>query len=377
MRHDSRVRPASVGSAYPGLVLTAAQRLGDLLGLAHGGFKSEGARHRYLTLYAEVRALSPPPDVVHDIETEFGTVRVYQHGQRGRETVVLVHGFFLTSAMWWEQVAGLSRDFTVYALDMLGQPGEYSDEEHVHSLRCCTLHRSSARKVGHRRRASGRALVWRVASYSCGGENTPSVRDADSGRPGPYSEPSIRAVLANPCAPADASAFGPSEKRCGVGIGLSGNRQSSRCAHQSFCSWVRFLRPTAEHTATTVHKQPSVAIRGFAGSSSVGGQLCSQLRESASATRVGRPYMAVPPVTERFSRTIRRESQCGQWLHPAICDHPSSRYLLDARPAQLPSDRRRRFAVSARVQPPENRRRLGGEQTRGEAARVILMCDAR
>ncbi|MHC9292966.1 alpha/beta fold hydrolase [Mycobacterium sp. LTG2003] len=37
--------------------------------------------------------------------------------------VVLIHGFFLTSAMWWAQVAGLTGDFTVYTLDMLGQPG--------------------------------------------------------------------------------------------------------------------------------------------------------------------------------------------------------------------------------------------------------------
>ena len=48
---------------------------------------------------------------------------MYQHGPSAGEPVVLVHGFFLTSAMWWEQVAGLTGDFTVYAIDMLGQPG--------------------------------------------------------------------------------------------------------------------------------------------------------------------------------------------------------------------------------------------------------------
>ena len=93
------------------------------MGLADGGFKNAGARQQYLTAYAELRALSPRPDVEHDIDTEFGTVRVYQHGRSGGEPVVLVHGFFLTSAMWWEQVAGLTDEFTVYALDMLGQPG--------------------------------------------------------------------------------------------------------------------------------------------------------------------------------------------------------------------------------------------------------------
>jgi pimeloyl-ACP methyl ester carboxylesterase len=91
--------------------------------LANGGFKSADARRRYLAAYDELRALSPRPDVVHDVPTKFGTVRVYQHGPDGGVPVLLIHGFFLTSAMWWGQVAGLTSDFTVYAMDMLGQPG--------------------------------------------------------------------------------------------------------------------------------------------------------------------------------------------------------------------------------------------------------------
>jgi pimeloyl-ACP methyl ester carboxylesterase len=93
------------------------------LSLANGGFKSADARGRYLAAYDELRTLSPRPDVVHDVPTSFGTVRVYQHGPDGGVPVVLIHGFFLTSAMWWDQVAGLASDFTVYAMDMLGQPG--------------------------------------------------------------------------------------------------------------------------------------------------------------------------------------------------------------------------------------------------------------
>ena len=93
------------------------------MGLADRGFKSAEARRRYLAAYDELRALSPRPDVVHDVPTKFGTVRVYQHGPDGGVPVVLIHGFFLTSAMWWDQVAGLTSNFTVYAMDMLGQPG--------------------------------------------------------------------------------------------------------------------------------------------------------------------------------------------------------------------------------------------------------------
>lgn len=66
---------------------------------------------------------SPPADVMHDVPTTFGAVRVYRHGPDGGVPVVLLHGFFFSSAMWANQVAGLTSDFTVYAKDMLGQAG--------------------------------------------------------------------------------------------------------------------------------------------------------------------------------------------------------------------------------------------------------------
>ncbi len=107
---DSSYGTASVGGAA-------------LLGSAHAGFRSASARLRYLDLYEELRALSPPADAMHDVATKFGTVRVYRHGPAGRVPIVLLHGYFLTSAMWARQVAGLAGDFTVYTIDMPGQPG--------------------------------------------------------------------------------------------------------------------------------------------------------------------------------------------------------------------------------------------------------------
>jgi pimeloyl-ACP methyl ester carboxylesterase len=93
------------------------------LSLASGGFKSDQARQRFLKLYGELQALSPFSPVSHDLSTEFGTVRVYQYGPDRGIPVVLIHGFFMTSAMWWAQIGNLATDFTVYTLDMLGQPG--------------------------------------------------------------------------------------------------------------------------------------------------------------------------------------------------------------------------------------------------------------
>lgn len=93
------------------------------MSLAVGGFKNDQARQRFLDVYDELRTLSPPPNAVHDVATKFGTVRVYQHGPDRGAPVVLIHGFFMTSGMWWAQVGDLTGDFSVYAMDMLGQPG--------------------------------------------------------------------------------------------------------------------------------------------------------------------------------------------------------------------------------------------------------------
>lgn len=94
-----------------------------MLGSADAGFRSASARLRYLDLYEGLRASSPPADAVHDVATKFGAVRVYEHGPPGGVPIVLLHGYFLTSAMWARQVASLTSDFTVYTIDMPGQPG--------------------------------------------------------------------------------------------------------------------------------------------------------------------------------------------------------------------------------------------------------------
>lgn len=87
------------------------------------GFRSADSRQRYLAVYDRVRSLSPVPDAVHDVQTQFGVVRVYQHGPDGGVPLVLLHCFWATSAVWAEHIPALAGEFTVYTVDMLGQPG--------------------------------------------------------------------------------------------------------------------------------------------------------------------------------------------------------------------------------------------------------------
>lgn len=101
------------------------------------GFRSVESRQRYLAVYDRVRALSSRPDAVHDVPTEFGVVRVYQHGPAGGIPVVLLHCFWATSAMWAEHVSALTNDFTVYTVDLLGQPGASVQSRSMKSAQDC------------------------------------------------------------------------------------------------------------------------------------------------------------------------------------------------------------------------------------------------
>lgn len=57
------------------------------------------------------------------MHTHYGVVRAYQHGPDGGVPLVLLNCFWATSAMWAEHVRALAGDFTIYTVDMLGQPG--------------------------------------------------------------------------------------------------------------------------------------------------------------------------------------------------------------------------------------------------------------
>ncbi len=98
--------------------------VGNTVGMSDSsGFRSAEARQRYMTVYHHLRSRSPVPDAVHDVATEFGVVRVYQHGPDSGTPVVLLHCFWATSGMWAQHIPALVDAFTIYTVDMLGQPG--------------------------------------------------------------------------------------------------------------------------------------------------------------------------------------------------------------------------------------------------------------
>ncbi|GGU72925.1 carboxylesterase [Streptomyces albospinus] len=102
-----------------------------------GRYVNETLRDRYFGACDAVYALGPAPRAERDVETRFGTTHVYEYGptepgNASRTPVVLIHGSGSNSSMWYPNVAALSAQRTVYALDTPGDPGRSIHREAMH-----------------------------------------------------------------------------------------------------------------------------------------------------------------------------------------------------------------------------------------------------
>ncbi|MGZ8777963.1 MAG: alpha/beta fold hydrolase, partial [Mycobacterium sp.] len=88
-----------------------------------GHFRSDAARAHFLATYLDCLADLPPYDQTFDIPTDFGTVRVYRFGGPDGRPVVLLPGRNASTPMWGSNLPGLLAHRTVFAVDLLGEPG--------------------------------------------------------------------------------------------------------------------------------------------------------------------------------------------------------------------------------------------------------------
>ena len=59
-----------------------------------------------------------------DVKTRFGSTHVNGCGPKGGQPLVLLHGAGLSSIAWYANIAGLSADHRVYAVDVIGDAGK-------------------------------------------------------------------------------------------------------------------------------------------------------------------------------------------------------------------------------------------------------------
>jgi pimeloyl-ACP methyl ester carboxylesterase len=88
-----------------------------------GRFTSADAELRFRTAYAEVMALLPPPDAEHEVRTAYGTVHVYRFGDHDGVPLVLLPGRAGSTTMWRPNLPAWAAERTVYAVEVLGEPG--------------------------------------------------------------------------------------------------------------------------------------------------------------------------------------------------------------------------------------------------------------
>jgi hypothetical protein len=96
-----------------------------LSGPAVGAFRDSAAMDRYLASYDEAMRDMPTPQRTLDVRTDYGVVRVYRfHGENDNATpLLLLPGTQSGTPVWADNMAGLLKHRSVYALDLLGEPG--------------------------------------------------------------------------------------------------------------------------------------------------------------------------------------------------------------------------------------------------------------
>jgi pimeloyl-ACP methyl ester carboxylesterase len=88
-------------------------------------FRSPEAKKEFLKYYDVAIKFLPRPKEVIDINTSFVRARVYRFGEEeneGKTPLVLIHGHYASSYMWFLNIPAFMKDRTVYAFDMIGEP---------------------------------------------------------------------------------------------------------------------------------------------------------------------------------------------------------------------------------------------------------------
>ena len=87
-------------------------------------FKTLEGETAYLAAYDTAMKLWPVPYEEIEIPTRFGMTHVVTSGPKDAPPLVLLHGMSMTSTMWSPNIADFSKDYRVYAIDVMGQPGK-------------------------------------------------------------------------------------------------------------------------------------------------------------------------------------------------------------------------------------------------------------
>lgn len=90
-------------------------------------YKSDKGKKLIIDHYEDIIKEWPVDNEIININTSYGNTFIIASGDKGNKPIVLLHGSSTNSAMWMGDIDKLSKNYRVYAVDIIGEPGK-SDE---------------------------------------------------------------------------------------------------------------------------------------------------------------------------------------------------------------------------------------------------------
>jgi pimeloyl-ACP methyl ester carboxylesterase len=87
-------------------------------------FKTPEGQAAFLAAYDAAMKLWPVSYEEMEVPSRFGMTHVIASGPKDAPPLVLLHGYMATSTMWAPNIADFSKEYRVYAIDVMGQPSK-------------------------------------------------------------------------------------------------------------------------------------------------------------------------------------------------------------------------------------------------------------
>jgi pimeloyl-ACP methyl ester carboxylesterase len=87
-------------------------------------FRTPEGEAAYLAAYDAAMKSWPVPYEELDLPSRFGTTHVVVCGPKDAPPLVLLHGYMATVTMWSPNIVAFSKEYRVYAIDVMGQPSK-------------------------------------------------------------------------------------------------------------------------------------------------------------------------------------------------------------------------------------------------------------
>ena len=116
---------------WQAMLAVVLMREGRQMMLQPSAFKSPDGEAKFLAAYGDEMKLWPVPYEELDVRSRFGTTHIVACGPLTAPPLVLLHGYMATLTMWSPNIAAFSKDYRVYAVDVMGQPSRSRPDEPI------------------------------------------------------------------------------------------------------------------------------------------------------------------------------------------------------------------------------------------------------